>query len=368
MDKRIRGIKIMTLAEIKRIVNSEEYNFLHKNEYLGRNIIFLGLGGSHAYGMDQLGSDLDIRGAALNPKSDILLGKDFEQVTEVNTDTTVYSFNKMIKLLTENNPNIMEILGLKPEHYLHMTDIGCELLDNKKMFLSKVCIHTFAGYANAQLRRLENKAARKVALSEKEEHILKTIENARYGIEPRYFSTGMGSCDLYLGDAGRGTEILADVHLSGYPLRDYEGMLSEMKSIIRSYEKNSVRNEKAESHGKLGKHMAHLLRLYMMCIDILENEEIVTYRRHEHDLLMSIRNGEYLDSNSQPTREFFDILNEYEKRFDYAVRNTSLPDTPNHKAIEEFKMYANERIVRGIQPKIIRSTFEEERKENYEYE
>ena len=72
---------------------------------------------------------------------------------------------------------------------------------------------------------------------------------------------------------------------------------------------------------KLGKHMAHLIRLYMMGLDILEREEIVTYRENEHDLLMGIRNGDYLDSNSQPVSAFYDILNEYEKRFDYA-KNT----------------------------------------------
>ena len=84
-----------------------------------------------------------------------------------------------------------------------------------------------------------------------------------------------------------------------------------------------------------------------MCIDILEKEEIITCRDKEHDLLMSIRNGEYLDINRQPTSEFYDLLNEYEKRFDYAKENTSLPDVPDYKRIEEFKMYVNERIVKG---------------------
>lgn len=84
-----------------------------------------------------------------------------------------------------------------------------------------------------------------------------------------------------------------------------------------------------------------------MCIDILEKEEIITYRSKEHDLLMSIRNGEFLDDNRQPTAEFYDLLNEYEKRFEYAKVNTSLPEVPNYKRINEFKMYVNEKIVKG---------------------
>ena len=93
--------------------------------------------------------------------------------------------------------------------------------------------------------------------------------------------------------------------------------------------------------------MAHLIRLYMMCIDILEKEEIVTYREKERDLLMSIRNGEYLDENRQPIPEFYDLLNEYEKRFEYAKNNTSLPEKPDYKRINDFRMSVNERIVKG---------------------
>ena len=85
----------------------------------------------------------------------------------------------------------------------------------------------------------------------------------------------------------------------------------------------------------------------MMWIDILEKEEIITYRSEEHDLLMSIRNGEFLDDNRQPTSGFYDLLNEYEKRFEYAKANTSLPEVPNYKRINEFKMYVNEKIIRG---------------------
>ena len=79
----------MNLKQIKETVKRQEYNFLKENKYLGNNIILLTLGGSHAYGMDKEDSDLDVRGVALNNKEEILLGKDFEQVVEIDTDTTV---------------------------------------------------------------------------------------------------------------------------------------------------------------------------------------------------------------------------------------------------------------------------------------
>lgn len=340
----------MNMNEIYETLKSSEYDFLRNNPHLRNQIILLTLGGSHAYGMNNENSDLDIRGIALNTSSEILLGRDFEQVVNVDTDTTVYSFNKMIQLLTSNNPNTIEILGCKPEHYIYLSDVGKEILDKRKMFLSKICIHTFAGYAGSQLRRLENKSNRLVGQAQQEQYIMKSVANARYDFKHRYYPHNEGGIKLYIDEAvqeGFETEIFIDCNLEHYPLRDYAGMINEMKSIVNHYGKIGKRNENAISHNKLGKHMAHLIRLYMMAIDILEKEEIITYRSEEHDLLMSIRNGEYLDDNRQPTAEFYDILNEYEKRFDYAVENTSLPDKPRTDEIDEFKIYINEKIVKG---------------------
>ena len=333
----------------KEILNTPEYSFLRDNEHLGKNIILLGLGGSHAYGTNTPESDLDIRGVALNRKEEILTNQNFEQFVNEETDTTIYSFNKIITLLSNCNPNTIEILGLKPEHYLYLSPIGKELLDNKKLFLSKKAVHSFGGYANQQLRRLENKSNRLVGQSQNEEHIYKTIEHASYDFKNRYFEMPDDAIKLYIDKAvqeGYDTEIFMDVNLSHYPLRDYKGMWSEMQSIVKAYGKIGKRNEKAIEHNKLGKHMMHLIRLYLMYLDILEKEEITTYREKEHDLLMDIRNGKYLDSNRQPIPEFYEMVNEYEKRLDYAKENTSLPSNPDYKGINEFLMSVNERIVK----------------------
>lgn len=339
----------MNIAEIRELANSSEYDFLRDDKRLGDNIILLTLGGSYAYGMNNENSDVDFRGIALNSKDDILLGSDFEQVLG-GEDTTIYSFNKIIELLSKCNPNTIEMLGCLPEHYIHLNKIGKELLENRKIFLSKICIHTFGGYANSQLRRLENKANRLVGQSQNEAYILKSIQNAKYDFKNRYYPHDENDVQLYIDRSdqeGFESEIYMDVNLKHYPLRDWAGMWNEMKAIVSSYTKIGKRNEKAISHDKLGKHMAHLIRLYMMGMDILEKEEIITYREKEHDLLMDIRNGKYLDSNRQPTSDFYDILNEYEKKFDYAKENTSLSDLPDYKRIREFKAYVNEMIVKG---------------------
>ena len=339
----------MTINEIKRALQSDEYKFLKENEHLGQNVILLGLGGSHAYGTNTETSDVDIRGIALNQKKEILTGQNFEQVVEENTDTTIYSFNKIVSLLCNCNPNTVEMLGLLPEHYLYLHPIGQELLDHKKLFLSKKAAYAFGGYATSQLRRLDNKSARLVGQAQREQHILNSIRNAKEQFPEKYFYHSGDSIRLYLDQAVSEEyekEIFMDVQLTGYPLRDYKAMWSEMNNIVKEYAKIGKRNANAIAHDKLGKHMMHLIRLYMMCLDILEREEIVTYRAKEHDELMAIRNGKYLDENRQPIPEFYEMVDEYEKKIEKAKAETSLPDQPNRKEISEFVMSVNERIVK----------------------
>ena len=339
----------MTIDEIKKKISGEEYDFLRTDKHLGDRIILLGLGGSYSYGTNVETSDLDVRGIALNTKEEILTNERFEQFENKATDTTIYGFNKIIKLLSNCNPNVIELLGLKLEHYLYISPIGYELLDNSHLFLSKKAAQAFGGYATSQLRRLDNKAVRTVDQEHRENHILNSIYNAAESFPEKYFEYPEDSIKLYLDDSiqeDMDKEIFMDVNLKHYPLRDYKAMWSEMNSVVKDYAKLGKRNKQAIEHQKLGKHMMHLVRLYYMCFDILENEKIITYREKEHDLLMSIRGGKYLDSNNQPIPEFFEIVDALDKRLEYDKKNTSLPERPNYDKINEFVMSVNERVVK----------------------
>ena len=339
----------MNIEEIKELLNSPTYDFLRNDLHLGKNLILVTLGGSYAYGTNTENSDLDVRGCALNSKRELLTNQRFEQFTNNETDTTIYAFNKLISLLSNCNPNTIEMLGCKSEHYLYVSDIGQQLLDKAHMFLSRKAVYAFGGYASQQLRRLDNKAARLVSQAEQEQHILNSIKNAAVTFPEKYFAFPEDSIRLYVDSSDQEeyeSEIFMDIHLTHYPLRDYKGMWSEMNNIVKDYSKIGKRNKHAVEHDKLGKHMMHLIRLYMMCLDILEKEQIVTYRESEYDLLMDIRNGKYLDSNKQPIPEFMEMVAAYERRLEYAKENTGLPDSPDYAAIEEFVMEVNEKVVK----------------------
>lgn len=338
----------MTIEQIKELVASHDYDFLRTDPHLGDRIMFLTLGGSHAYGTNTDTSDVDIRGCTMNSASEIVGLSTFEQFVETNTDTTVYAFNKLIALLTNCNPNTIEMLGCRPEHYIFMTDAGKEMIDNRKLFLSKRALYSFGGYANQQLNRLESALARdRLAQAQKEEHIRRSMENSVKSFEDRYTDFESGSIKLFTDVShreGMDREIFADIHLEHFPARQFNSMMNDLHNVIGTYEKLNHRNHKKDD-AHLNKHAMHLVRLYLMCIDILEKEEIITYREADHDLLMSIRNGAYMNADGTYMHEFFELVSDLEKRLNYAKKNTALPAHPNMKRIEEFVMEVNRRAL-----------------------
>lgn len=339
----------MTIEEIRQMVFYDpQYEFLQSNPHLKDRIIFLTLGGSYAYGTNVESSDVDVRGCALNSPGDLIGLSSFEQVVNNETDTTIYAFNKLVSLLLNCNPNTIEMLGCKPEHYFFISDIGREMIDNRKIFLSQRAVSSFGGYANQQLRRLENAIARDaLPQARREEHIVQSMENSMAAFERKYTAFPEGSIRLYTDDSERDDldrEVFADIVLKHYPARQFHSMINDMTNIIGCYEKLNGRNRKKDEE-HLNKHAMHLVRLYLMCLDILEKEDIRTYRCDDREYLLDIRRGKFQNPDGTYRDEFFQMINEFEKRLQYAKENTSLPKTPDYHVVEEFVMSVNRRAI-----------------------
>lgn len=335
--------------EYNKILQQTEYEFIKTNERLGKHVILLGLAGSYSYGTNIGTSDIDIRGITLNQKSDLIGLTQFEQYVDENTDTVIYAFNKIVTLLLSCNPNTIELLELNPEHYLYLNDIGRLLLEHRKLFLSRRAINSFGGYADAQLRRLQNALARDTfPQSEKEQHIFNSVRNAMHDFNNHYKHFENGSLEIFIDTAVNSeleTEIFVNANMTHYPLRDYSSMWNTMANVVRDYEKIGKRNKKKDDL-HLNKHAMHLIRLFMMALDILEKGEINTYREKEHDLLMDIRAGKYQKEDGTFHESFYEMLSDFEKRLHYAAENTDLPEEPDMTKVQELVMTINERVVR----------------------
>lgn len=336
--------------DFKKSMLTSEYEFLRTHPRLGDRIILMGLGGSYAYGTNNENSDIDFRGITLNLPSDLLGLTEFEQYEDGSTDTVIYSFNKIIKLLLECNPNTIELLGLDDDQYLIKTTLGQELLDHKSLFLSKRAAKSFGGYAGAQLRRLQNAIARdSMAQQEREQHIYSSVKNALEDFQRKNEMFDKGNIRIYIDESQNPeleTEIFIDADYKHLPLRDYENMLGVMNSVIRDYDKIGKRNKKKDDN-HLNKHAMHLVRLFMMAIDILEKGEIRTHRTDDLELLKSIRRGDFQKTDGTYQKEFYDLLSDYEKRLEVATAKTTLPDNPDMEKVEQFVEYVNRKAIEG---------------------
>ncbi|AEV67474.1 nucleotidyltransferase domain-containing protein [Acetivibrio clariflavus] len=323
----------MDIQYIKDKLNSSDYDFLRTDPHLGSNILILTAAGSVAYGTNVGTSDIDIRGVTIERKQDIMGLSSFEQFEDRATDTVIYGLKKFISLCLNCNPNVLEILGTKPEHLFVITKEGKLLRDNVDLFLSKRVIHSFGNYATAQLRRLQNALARdSYPQAEKEKHILNSILGQMEHLKRTYKSFTGSEIHLYIDESDRedmDTEIFIDINLKHYPLRDFKNIYAEMSNIVKDYSKLNHRNSKKdELH--LNKHAMHLIRLLITGTEVLEGKGINTFREKERELFLDIRNGKYKYS------DIFEMVDEYEQRFKTAAENTPLPDEPDYKRVEEL--------------------------------
>ena len=339
--------------DFKDLLQKKEYEFMRIEPRLGDRIMLLGISGSYGYGTNREGSDVDFRGVTLNLPSDLIGLTSFEQFEDRTTDTVIYGFNKLVSLLINCNPNTIELLGLDDDQYYIKTELGQKLLDNRAVFLSKRAAASFGHYADAQLRRLQNAIARdSMSQSEREQHILRSVRHALEDFNNRQLEENRNNARLYVDTAvteGLETEIFLDVELKHYPLRRYADMMNTLNSVVRDYDKVGKRNHKKDDN-HLNKHAMHLVRLFMMGIDILQKEEIRTHRpKDDLILLMSIRDGKYMEDGRLSDR-FYELLAKYEERFEQAEKETALPDNPDMDKIEVFVEEINRHAVLGDIP------------------
>lgn len=327
----------MTNAEFKAILQREEYDFLRTNKHLGDNILFLTIGGSHAYGTNVEGSDVDIRGAAGSPE--ILGVNRFEQVINNQTDTVIYAINKFVNLLVQCNPNVIELLGNDLELYVNMTPEGQMLLDNKELFLSKRVAYSYGGFANDQLRRLQMGLLRNGASPE-------PLKNKFEKRSLERLIAGQGKDDVFEISISEDVDsegkhpLLISGNLSNYPVNSLKSLLRGLTTTIDQYDQpQHPKAQKDAAH--INKHAMHLVRLYYTAFDILEQGRIITRRDKEHEELLAIRNGKYMREDGSYAPEFFESVDQLETKFQRDVKKTELPTKPDFAKIEELLVEIN---------------------------
>ena len=304
------------MIQLEELIKQPEYAWL--DEYKDR-LCFITLGGSHAYGTNIESSDIDLRGVMLPTKEELIGLKSFEQRLDEETDSCIYSFTKFVHLAMQCNPNIIEMLGCR--EYLIFNEVGMQLIDKAKMFLSKRCVNTFGGYANAQLRRITNALCHdRYTEEDKVKHIKSTMDVAidKLSEKNKIFNDG-GIIPKIIDD-----KLTLSINIKDEPIDLVRAALNDLLTIEKTFNKLNQRNKK-KSEEKLDKHLMHLIRLYLTVFDILEHGKLETFRASDRDFLLEVRNGKYI-VNGKLTEEFEDYLNELEKRLESAKELTIVPN------------------------------------------
>jgi uncharacterized protein len=106
--------------------------------------------------------DIDTMGVCIAPLEYYLGLKRFEQfekqpTEEDNKDIVVYDIKKYFNLLLKSNPNVISLLWNHPDMYIHKTELGQKLIDNRSIFSSQQAFKSFYGYAYSQLKKMTHR-------------------------------------------------------------------------------------------------------------------------------------------------------------------------------------------------------------------
>ncbi|HUC82009.1 MAG TPA: nucleotidyltransferase domain-containing protein [Flavisolibacter sp.] len=292
-------------------------------------LVFEAVTGSKAYGLDTPTSDTDIRGVYVVPKSIYYSLGYPEQVSNESNDIVYYELRRFMELLSKNNPNIMEMLGV-PEHcVLHRHEVMKRL--EAELFLSKLCQKTFANYAFTQIKKaygLEKKIVNPVEKERKSvidfcfvyidkdalparhfltEHNMKE-ENVGLSAIPHlrdcynlFYAEGVGyagvvrketSNEVALSSIPKGEAPVAMLYFN----RDgYSVYCKKYKEYWEWVEKrNEERYKTTMSHGKNydSKNMMHVFRLLLMAKEIASEKRVNVFR-NDRPFLLDIKAGKF---------------------------------------------------------------------------
>jgi predicted nucleotidyltransferase len=322
--------------------------------------IFLTGVGSRAYGIHRPDSDHDQAGVMI-PPSKYFYGLDkFEQFRDFpGVDKVIYDIRKAISLISDNNPNMLDLV-FSPERCIIKLEREWEtVLENRELFISKKCRHTYSGYAFAQLQRINThrkflKEPPKVRplretyglpavsifptaqlkavvyaamgdflIEEKKEDFLSELDDVysnyimpiinRY-IKPDFRSLAMEYLQVGVKSQANTLKALGPSYIKEeyLDMATKELMFYNANSEWTQYSswlksRNKARAELEEKFGYDTKHAAHLVRLIRMCNEILATGKVNVDRTGiDAEELKDIRAGAW----------DYERLEEYAKRMD----------------------------------------------------
>lgn len=260
-----------------RIINA----FREANGFdLEPHLIVLGLMGSHSHGTyippaePDAVDDIDMMGFLVPPVEYHLGLPRWEHWTFQfeELDVVIYSLEKAFRLLLKSNPNIVGLLWLRDDEYLHRHQLFDRLRGERAIFSSQAAAEAFAGYAYDQLNRMEAFDLDRMA-----EYEALTTEIRRAGPLTEVLEADGNKLRQIATTWQVQHETLVRFrklhreHFSGY-------MGEKRKAMVRKYQYDV-------------KNAAHLIRLLRMGSEFLLTGQLQVFRTDDADELKRIKQG-----------------------------------------------------------------------------
>src|SRR5690349_3637587 len=127
------------------------------------HLIVLALMGSHSHGTylppqePDAVDDVDLMGFVVPPLPYHIGLPRWEhwRLQEDELDVVMYSLEKAVRLLLKSNPNIVGLLWLRENEYVHRHVTFASFQEQRGIFSSQAAADAFAGYAYDQLKHME---------------------------------------------------------------------------------------------------------------------------------------------------------------------------------------------------------------------
>jgi len=329
-------------------------------------IIMECISGSKAYGLDTPASDTDIKGVFLLPKQEFYGLNYINQVNNETHDIVFYELGRFMELLSNNNPNILELLNTPEQSILYKHPFLEEIKTEK--ILSKLCKDTFGKFAYSQIKKA--KGFKKKILNPMSEvrknvpdfcfvnyaqgaiPLLKFLEiknwvqencglvniphmKDMYGLfydEAANFNGIIkydNSNEVCLSNIPKGMEQIAFLYFNRDGYSTYCKEYREYWDWVKG--RNEERYKNTENHGKNydAKNMMHVFRLLEMACEI-GREGSINVKRPNRDFLLGIKSGKY------EYEELLRMAEERQTEMEEAFEKSNLPEVPNLDYINEL--------------------------------
>lgn len=296
-----------------------------------QRLILKCIAGSHSYGTNIETSDIDIRGIFIAPKEYYLgFSRNVEQVSSKEpNDTVYYELKKYMQLAANANPNILENLFCRDKDILFITKQGELLRANREKFLSKKCMHTYSGYAFAQLKRI--KTHRKWLLNPPK----KKPERTDFGLPegksliPKDWIKALSLSDYEKEDNTNASEYSEIIDIARKEKSFYDALENWKQYINWKETRNKDRAALEAKYFFDTKHCAHCVRLVNSGIEILEGKGIDVYR-DDSQFLIDIRAGKF------SYEEMMDYVDKKMIELESAYSISTLPYSVNQEELNNL--------------------------------